>query len=439
MEVAEHLILWVVLVGFLYLWRRVSALGMEAREQSGCLDALQKRLQLLERERLPIATPVGLPDARSVPLAPSVGPVPPAGRVRAVRPAPSVPPAPAPPRPSAPAAQGAAPAAAAPSAEREPATPPQGGLGLESRIGGHWLNWLGVVTLVFALGLGLKLAVEAGYVTWIFHLPPLAYLAAGWLLGGGLLAAGERLRWRLPQYAQALAGAGVAALYWTTYAGHALYGVLSAASASAGLALTGVLAIGLSVRHRAQLIGWLGVVLAYASPMLLRVQSASPAPLFLYLSALNIAVLGVSVWLSWSRFRLAAFLASAGLYVGWQLAHYSERYLPDALLFTSLNSLLFLAVLAAHPLLWRQPTSDADLALAVLNPFLSGSVIYLLLAPHHAGWLGRRRRSPPPLTGASPARCGSETAPRITWSACSLRPRSSSRSWRCRSSSKAAQ
>jgi hypothetical protein len=84
------------------------------------------------------------------------------------------------------------------------------------------MNWLGAVTLVVAIGLFLKWSFDMGWITPLFHLPPVAYLCLGWLAGAGLLGGAEILRGRMPFYAQGLAGGGSATLYLTTYAGYAL-------------------------------------------------------------------------------------------------------------------------------------------------------------------------------------------------------------------------
>jgi uncharacterized membrane protein len=267
-----------------------------------------------------------------------------------------------------------------------PAAP--AGPSLEERIGGQWLNWLGAVTMVVAVGLFLKWAYDMGWITPLFHLPPMAYLTFGWLVGAAFLAGSERLRAELPLYAQGLAGGGIATLYLTTYAGHALYDVLSAGVATVGLMLVGALAITVALRHDSVVIGWIGIVLAYVSPVLLGGDGRSPAPLFLYLTGLNAVVLGISVMRRWPAFRMAAFGATVLLYGLWHLKSYTPLHDTAALTFVGINSLIFLGVLVLHPLVWRQATQDADLAVAVLNPVLAGTTFYAVLHSDHAASMG---------------------------------------------------
>ncbi len=403
----------VVLVGFVLHFR--SRLGemsdrLERLEQlEPLIEALRTRLSRLEAGLAPqaaagagtAAAPVAPVAARPVspvptpsvasnpPVAPSLGefvlpgqarscpePTPAAAALNRV----SIPPAAT--------ASGIPPSGARTESPRAATSAPEPAPNWEERIGAQWLTWLGAVTAAIAVGLGLKLAFDLGYLAWVVRMPPIAYLILGWLAGAVLVGFSVRVRTSMPFYAQGLAGGGVAILYLTTYAGYALYGVLAAGTATMGLALTGAAAIGLALLHQSVVIGWIGVVLAYASPVLLGGDGRSPAPLFLYLTALNAAVLGISLREQWPAFRLGSFLATAGLYGAWHLNRYDVLLMPPALTFVVVNSLIFLAALTLYPLVWGERSRESDLAVAVLNPLLTGLACYSILYSHYPGWLG---------------------------------------------------
>lgn len=264
-------------------------------------------------------------------------------------------------------------------AAEAPAKPP---ISPEERLG-QWLGWLAAVTIVLTVGFFLKWTYDMG---WLARIPTWAYIGSGWLGGLALLGAGERFRVRLPLYAQGLVGAGIAILYLTTYAGHS-YDVLSAGTASIGLILVGGLALWLSLRHDSQAIGWIGVVLAYLSPVLTGGKSSGPGGLFVYLTALNGVVLAISVVRRWVPFRTAAFLATCLLYgVGFYGS--GSRFADQAIGFVLVNWAIFVAVLAVYPLLRQEATHDSDLALAALNPLAAGTALYSLLQAAYPGWTG---------------------------------------------------
>jgi uncharacterized membrane protein len=246
------------------------------------------------------------------------------------------------------------------------------------------LGWLGAVTVVITVAFFLNLAYSNG---WLARIPVWAYVGLGWLGGTALLGVGERFRSGLPLFAQGLTGAGIAVLYLTTYAGHS-YDVLEAGPTTFGLILVGGLALWLALRHESQPIGWIGVVLAYLSPLLAGDKSASPIGLFVYLTALNGVVLAISVVRRWVPFRTAAFLATTALYGAWHVGNSTSLYADEAMLFVAGNWAIFVAVLALYPLLRKEPTHDSDLALAALNPLASAAALYALLQVTHPGWTG---------------------------------------------------
>ena len=253
----------------------------------------------------------------------------------------------------------------------------------EERLG-QWLGWLAAVTVVLTVAFFLKWTYDMG---WLARIPVWAYVGLGWLGGATLLGAGERFRRGLPLYSQGLTGAGIAILYLTTYAGHN-YDVLAAGPATAGLVVVGGLALWLALRHESQAIGWIGVVLAYLSPVLTGDKSAGPTGLFVYLTALNGVVLAISVVRRWVPFRTAAFLATSLLYALGFAGRPSSLHADEAMLFVAGNWAIFVAVLAIYPLLRKEPTHDSDLALAVLNPLLAGAAFYSLLQAERPGWTG---------------------------------------------------
>jgi len=277
-------------------------------------------------------------------------------------------------------------AAATPSPAAWPVTPPapsKPDISPEERLG-QWLGWLAAVTVVLTVAFFLKWTFDMG---WLARIPAWAYVGLGWLGGTTLLGAGERFRRGLPLYAQGLTGAGIAVLYLTTYAGHS-YDVLAAGPATTGLVVVGGLALWLALRHESQAIGWIGVVLAYLSPVVTGDRGAGPAGLFVYLTALNGVVLAISVVRRWVPFRTAAFLATSILYGVWHSGNSGSLHAGEAMLFVACNWAIFVGVLAIYPLLRKEATRDSDLALAALNPLAAGSALYSLLQTEHPGWTG---------------------------------------------------
>jgi uncharacterized membrane protein len=144
--------------------------------------------------------------------------------------------------------------------------------GFEDLFGRRLPIWAGGVTLLVAAVLLVRYSIDAGL------LSPEVRVAMGFLFGSGLIAGAEMARRfadkvQDPRVAQALAGAGLGALYIAILASHALYALMGPATAFAGLTAITVLAMSLSIRFGVPC-AVLALVGGLATPAL--VQSDAP-------------------------------------------------------------------------------------------------------------------------------------------------------------------
>src|SRR5580658_5037845 len=207
-----------VLVGWAYLYSRLRRAEDRLEQDAEARAELTRRIWELERSRT--VPPVQIPAPPAIePLAP---PLPfafelPPVVIPPMEPVPELEPEPTP-VPD--------PVSTTPALFREPAPPPRtlrdqlrdsmGGQEWESVVGGNWLNKLGVLVLV--IGIALLLGYE------FTRVGPFGRVAIGMgvsltMLIGGLFV--ERNR-AYAIFARGLIGGGWAALYFTTYAMHAV-------------------------------------------------------------------------------------------------------------------------------------------------------------------------------------------------------------------------
>lgn len=112
---------------------------------------------------------------------------------------------------------------------------------LEALIAGRWLNYLGVLALLFAVSFFLKFVFENNWVG------PGARVAIGLLSGAGLLAYSRRLLEREHRYfSESIAGLGVAVLDLSVYAGHAYYHLFGRPLAFAGMSCVTAVTVALA-------------------------------------------------------------------------------------------------------------------------------------------------------------------------------------------------
>jgi uncharacterized membrane protein len=272
------LFLVLVLVGWLILYSRLrraeNRLNQEQYERSQDgerIADLTRRMWALEKSQT--ATVSSIPAAMPAEtLAPPPAPEPPPysepfqpSRAVVFEPPSSV--VPPPDHPSTP-----EPVFAAPEHFREPAPPQRtwrdqlrdsmGGQEWEAVIGGSWLNKLGVLVLV--IGIALLLSYEFARVG------PAGRVAIGMGVGFAMLMSGvfiERKR-AYAIFARGLIGGGWAALYFTTYAMHALPAAKVIDNPYAGTALLLATACGMilhSLRYKSQTVSGLAYFIAFAT------------------------------------------------------------------------------------------------------------------------------------------------------------------------------
>ena len=206
--------------------------------------------------------------------------------------------------------------AGAPEAAAAAVSSPGKGMDLESLIGGRWSALLGG----FAVALGVlflaRYSIEAGL------LGPRARITLGALLSLALFGAGEFMRRRDRQEAMPtlmsadipgiLTGAGAVGAFGTFYAAYALYGFVGPAVAFVGLTILGIASLLLSAVHGPKLAA-LGLIGAYASPLLVSSQEPNPVAFAAHILVVTAAVMGVARIRRWRWLAIGGIAGSTGL------------------------------------------------------------------------------------------------------------------------------
>ncbi|MGX9426823.1 MULTISPECIES: DUF2339 domain-containing protein [Bradyrhizobium] len=262
--------------------------------------ALRMRLEALEGANAAAIRPASPP-----PLVPEHEPEP----TRATSPPAAVTPPPLPPE-----AIQAAPAKAEQAAEPDaptgappaPPPPPPTQPGFEETIGTRWVVWLGGLTLALGGFFMVRYSIEAGL------LGPGVRTMLGGLFALALLGAGEWTRRKesistiapllSANIPAILTAAGTAVAFATVYAAYALYDFLAPATAFVLLGLVALGTLAAALLHGPALAG-LGVVGAFATPILVSSEKPDFWALYIYLAIVTAASFGLA------RIRLWRWLA----------------------------------------------------------------------------------------------------------------------------------
>jgi uncharacterized membrane protein len=185
---------------------------------------------------------------------------------------------------------------------------PQAPPGFEERVGTRWVVWLGGLTLALGGFFMVRYSIDAGL------LGPGVRTVLGGAFAFALLAAGEWTRRKENSSAIAalpianipaiLTAAGTAVAFATVYAAYALYDFLAPATAFILLGLVALSTLAAALLHGPALAG-LGIVAAFATPVLVSSEKPDFWALYLYLAVVTAAAFGLA------RIRLWRWLAVA--------------------------------------------------------------------------------------------------------------------------------
>ena len=202
-------------------------------------------------------------------------------------------------------------------------------------------SWVAGVAIVIAAIYFLKYSVEHGWVS-----PPVR-AAIGLITGSALLVVCElRIARGYKFTANAMHGAGIAILYATLFAVHALWHLLPSGVVFGGMLIVTAVAVLLSIRRDSIFIALLGMMGGFATPALLSTGENRPIGLFSYLLLLNAGL----AWVAWQKRWPALTIGSVIFSVAYQWA-WIAKFLDAAQLPLAAGIFIVFAM-AAAAVLW---------------------------------------------------------------------------------------
>jgi uncharacterized membrane protein len=243
---------------------------------------------------------------------------------------------------------------------------------LESRIGSHWLNRIGIAAVLIGISYFLKFAFDNNWIG------PAGRVTIGLLAGIAVVVWSERFRAKGYQaFSYSLKAVGIGALYLSLWAAFQVYSLIpSGAAFVMMLAVTSATAA-MAWAQDAQLLAAFALTGGFATPVLLSTGQNREIALFSYVALLDLGVLFLVVLKPWRRLLVMSYVGTLLLYVGWYSSFYTRNQLDLTLTFAT----LFFAIFAIAPLVTLQPDSEAAL-LASVPAFLAfvNAVVYFLQA-----------------------------------------------------------
>jgi uncharacterized membrane protein len=191
---------------------------------------------------------------------------------------------------------------------------------LESAIGTRWIGRIGVLAILFGVAFFLKYSFDNRLIG------ETGRIILGLVWGAVFIGAGEYLQKKknLTLYGQMLTGGGLAVLYLSLYAAFALYHLIPAPLAAAGMLAVTTTGMTLSARYSAYSLAAIALLGGFLTPIMLSTGQNQPFTLFGYILLLDAGTLLLLRFRPWPSLAAASLCGTALLYFGWQSEFYTD-------------------------------------------------------------------------------------------------------------------
>lgn len=264
----------------------------------------------------------------------------------------------------------------APAPVPPPPAVPSPSRSLESTIGAHWLNRIGIAAVLVGAAFFLKYAFENNWIG------PAGRVLIGIGCGVALLVWAEAFHARgHALFAHTLDVIGTGVLYLSIWAASQTFALIGNGAAFAAMTAVTVGVVALALRHRSEFLAGIALTGGFLTPVLLSTGVNRQAALFTYIALLDVAALVLVALHPWMRALAVAFFGTLFLYIGWAADYYSRDQMERTIGFATLFFLIFGVI----PLLRRS-------TLVLLLPFANAIVYFTQVSvmlydqPKHLAW-----------------------------------------------------
>jgi uncharacterized membrane protein len=260
-----------------------------------------------------------------------------------------------------------------------------GGADLESRIGSHWLNRIGIAAVLIGVSYFLKFAFDNNWIG------PAGRVAIGLLAGIAIVVWSENFRRRgYLIFSYSLKAVGIGVLYLSLYAAFQVYSLIPGGVAFTMMfAVTAATAV-MAWTQNAEVLAAFALVGGFATPLLLSTGQNREVALFTYVVLLDAGALALVILKPWRRLLLLSYSGTLLLYIGWYASFYDVSQVRMTVGFAT----LFFAIFAVAPLLARPAqkgwlSDSVPPVVAVVNAagyFLQIYVIFEEIGTRDTAW-----------------------------------------------------
>ena len=257
---------------------------------------------------------------------------------------------------------------------------PKTKINFEKLIGENLINKIGIVITIIGVSIGAKYSIEHDLIS------PLTRIILGYLTGFGLLGFGMKLKKKYDNFSAVLVSGAIAIMYFITYAAYDFYDLIPQVMTFVLMVVLTSFTVLAAINYDKQVIAHIGLVGAYAVPLLLSEGSGEVAVLFSYIAIINIGILFLAFKKYWKPLYYFSFIVTWLIYFFWFASTYqTNAHFAIALIFLSIFFVTFYITFLAYKLLRHEKFEIDDVLLLVANSFIFYSFGYAILVKHEIG------------------------------------------------------
>ena len=235
----------------------------------------------------------------------------------------------------------------------------------EDFVGTNLLNKVGIAVLVIGIGFGAKYAIDHEL------LNALTRTILGYLSGIALIGIAFRLKPNHPGFSAVLLSGGMAVLYFITYIAYSYFQLIPQEMAFILMVLFTFFTVLASLQYNLEVVGVIGLVGAYAVPILLSDGSGRVLILFSYMTIINAGILVLAFKKYWKRLYYLAFILTWLAFGSWYAFSFNaDDHISISLIFSTVFFLIFYATFLSYKLIRREALGRWDVVFMLLNSFI---------------------------------------------------------------------
>jgi len=250
-------------------------------------------------------------------------------------------------------------------------------LDLENVVAGKWLNYIGIVAVLFAATFFIKYAFDNNWVG------PRGRVGIGLLLGAALVAwSGWLLRRGYKYFSEGIAGLGAAVLYLSLWGGSHYFHIFNSSQAFAGMIVVTAAMVAVALGRDSQRLALLALIGGFLTPELVSTGIDHEIVLFTYTALLSAGMLALERAREWKWLPPLSFFATQVYFWGWYNSFYASEKIGRTLTFAAIFFVLF-AILPVMRGMHERCIHNTEYFVAVANVGCFLLALRQMLWPEH--------------------------------------------------------